>query len=117
MAKSKGGNKIGGWAFLIGVILAVLLGLIAAFNGGSIGAGMTYVMIVLGIIVGLLNIADEETTPFLMSGAVLVIVSALGQNVISGVGLFEGILSALILLFVPATIIVALKHVFSLARN
>jgi len=117
MAKNKGGNKIGSWAFLIGVILALLLGIISAFGGGAMSGGMTYILVILGIIIGLLNIADEETAPFLMSGAVLVIVSALGQSVISGVGLFEGILNALILLFVPATIIVALKNVFALAKN
>ena len=117
MAKNKKeGNKIGSWSFLMGVILAVLFGLITAIGGG-IGPGIAYILIVLGIVVGLLNIADEETSPFLLSGTALVIVSALGQNVTSGVPVFEGILNTLIMLFVPATIIVALKNVFALARN
>ena len=117
MAKNKkGGNKIGSWAFLIGVILAALFGIITAIGGG-IGSGIVYVLVVLGIVIGLLNIADEETSPFLLSGTVLVIVSALGQNVTSGAPVFEGILNALIMLFVPATIIVALKNVFALAKN
>ena len=116
MAKSKSGNKIGSWAFLIGVILAVLLGIMTA-AGGGIGIGMIYVLFILGIVIGLLNIANEETMPFLMSGAVLVIVSWMAKDVVSEIPLFAGILQALTILFVPATIIVALKNVFALAKN
>jgi hypothetical protein len=103
---------IGSWSFLIGVILALIFGLI-----GNLGPGVTYVLIVLGIVIGLLNIADEEVTPFLMAGAVLVIVSTLGQGVVQTVPIFYVTLQALTMLFVPATIIVALKHVFVLARH
>lgn len=114
MVKKNKGNLLGSWAFLIGVILAVIFGF---FQVGGIGMGVTYFLVVLGVIVGLLNIADEEVTPFLMAGAILVIVATLGQGVVSAVPLFDRILQALTVLFVPATIIVALKHVFSLARH
>ena len=113
MAKNKG-NKIGGWAYLIGVILAVVLGL--GFAGG-LSTTMTYVLVVIGLIIGLLNIADKEAAPFLMSGAVLVIVSALGGDAIGSVPYVGGILQALLVLFVPATIIVAIKNVLSIARG
>ena len=112
MAK-KGGNVLGSWAFLIGVILAVVLALI----GTALTGAAAYVLVIAGIIVGLLNIADEETTPFLLAGAVLIIASALGQGVVDVIPLFRNILNALLLLFVPATIIVAIRHVFSLARR
>jgi uncharacterized membrane protein len=112
MPKKSGGSMLGSWSFLIGVILALIFGLI-----GNLGPGVTYVLIVLGIVIGLLNIADEEVSPFLMSGAVLVIVSTLGQSVVQTVPIFYVTLQALTMLFVPATIIVALKHVFTLARH
>jgi len=112
MSKKKSGNAIGSWSFLIGVVLAVVFGLF-----GALSQNVIYILMVLGIIVGLLNIADEEATPFMMAGAVLVIVATLGQSVVSSVSLFDGILQALTVLFVPATIIVALKSVFSLARR
>jgi len=112
MPKKSGGSMLGSWSFLIGVILALIFGLI-----GNLGPGVTYVLIVLGIVLGLLNIADEEVSPFLMSGAVLVIVSTLGQSVVQTVPIFYVTLQALTMLFVPATIIVALKHVFTLARH
>ena len=111
MAKSSG-SMIGGWAFLIGVILAVILGLT-----GNIRDQMTLVLIIIGLIVGLLNVAATEATPFLMSGAVLVIVSSLGQNVVQSVALLNAVLQALLLIFVPATIIVAIRNVFSIAKR
>ena len=112
MAKFKKGNRIGSWSFLIGVILALLFGLFGSFNQGAI-----MILVLLGLVIGFLNIADEEVSPFLMSGAVLVIVSALGQGVVDSVPIFGNVLMALTVLFVPATIIVALKNVFSLARR
>ncbi len=114
MAKKSGRNMLGSWAFLIGLILAVVLGI---FQKAGLSSGMTYLLVVLGIIVGLLNIADDEVEPFLMSGVVLVIVGTLGQSVVQVVPIFDRILQALTLIFVPATIIVALKNVFGLARH
>jgi hypothetical protein len=112
MAKKKGSNLIGSWAFLIGVILALVFGLF-----GSLSAEITYILVVLGIIIGLLNIGADEVNAFLMSGTVLVIVGALGQTTVQLVPIFQVALQSLTLLFVPATIVVALKHVFSLARR
>src|SRR3989338_1947599 len=114
MAKNNNGNVLVSWAFLIGVILAVVLGL--GFTGG-LADTLTWVLVLVGIIVGLLNVADREATPFLMSCAVLVIVSALGGQVLSDVMYVSGILQALLILFVPATIIVAIRNVFSIAKH
>lgn len=113
MAKKKSGNILGSWSFLIGVILALLIGLFGSLANPT----LTYILVVLGLVVGLLNIADEEVEPFLIAGAVLVIVSSLGQSVIDNVPLLDSVLGALAMLFVPATIVVALKHVFSLAKR
>jgi len=108
----KSSNFIGSWAFLIGVILAIVLGLL-----GAITPTITIILVVIGLVVGLLNVGDEEVHPFLISGAVLIIASAFGQQVVSNVSALERILEALLVIFVPATIIVALKNVFSLARK
>ena|SRR3989344_835693 len=108
----KGGNVIGGWAFLIGVVLAVVLGFL-----GNINSTMAIILVIIGIVIGLLNIADKESAPFLMSGAVLVIVSAFGQNALGVVEKVSDIVDALLILFVPATIVVAVRHVLTLARN
>jgi len=114
MPKKKG-NTLGAWAFLIGVIVAVVFGFLA------MQTWVYWVLLVIGIIIGLLNIADVEAQPFLIAGAILVIVAQFGGGVFSvenlGVVFMENILQNLLLLFVPATIIVALKSVFGLARH
>ncbi|MDP3882389.1 MAG: hypothetical protein Q8Q31_05925 [Nanoarchaeota archaeon] len=112
MAKAETGNLIGSWAFLIGVVLAVVLG---AF--GDITQGVLITLVIIGLIVGLLNVADKEVTPFLLSGAVLIIAASFGQEQMSAVRAFGSILQALLAIFVPATVIVAIKNVFSLARH
>lgn len=111
--KKKTGSLIGSWAFLIGVILAVILGFI------SMAPWMALILVIIGIIVGLLNITTSESMGFLTAAAVLVIVTALSGSVFAEVGLSwaEQILSALMLVFVPATIIVALRAVFGLAKH
>ena len=112
MAKTRGVDIVGKWAFLIGVILAVVLGLFDPVLGN-----WAIVLVVIGLIVGLLNVTDKEVTPFLMSGAVLIIASALGGTLMSDVPYVGAVLDALLAVFVPATVIVAIKNVFSLARN
>ena len=106
------GSKLGSWAFLIGLIIAVIIGLVP-----STGTTLPMILVILGIIVGLLNVADKEVTPFLMSGAVLIIATALGQNAVSAVPYVGPVVNALLILFVPATIIVAVKNVFNIAKN
>ncbi len=112
MVRAETGSLIGSWAFLIGIILAIILG---AF--GQLSSGILVALVIIGIIVGLLNIADREATPFLLSGAVLVIVAYYGREIMSVIPLLANILDALLALFVPATIIVAIKNVFTIARS
>ena len=104
---------IGSWAFLIGVILAVILGLVNTNANGTIEV----ILVILGLIIGFLNITDKEVEPFLMSGTVLVIVSHFGGIAAETLEWFGGILGAMMFIFVPATIIVALKSVFSMAKH
>ena len=116
MPKKKQGS-MGAWAFLIGVILAVIFAFVTVA-----GVWLTWLLVLVGIIVGLLNIADVEVQPFLLAGVVLVIVSSFGGGVFTGLAIgnipfFTNTLNNLLVLFVPATIIVALKSVFSLARR
>lgn len=108
MAKNR---TFGSWAFLVGFILALIFG---AFGAVDV---LAWLLVVLGLVVGFLNITDKETKPFLLAGTVLVIVSALGANAMSVIPVVGSILNAILALFIPATIIVALKSVFQLARE
>ncbi len=120
-------NSIGALAFLFGVILALLIGISAALAPiyflQKYSAQLYGILILLGIIVGFVNVTGKESQTFMLAGTVLVIVSKFGMDSVSGSLLSIGvgntvtsIFSALLVLFVPATIIVALKTVFSIAN-
>jgi uncharacterized membrane protein len=115
----KGGMKkriknfnAGKWAFLLGVLLAVVFASV-----GSMTPEVVSVLVVIGIIVGLLNVNDKEVRAFLLSGIALILASAFGQNSIGVFPVLERILEALLVIFVPATIVVAIKNVFAIATN
>ncbi|MFH1451753.1 MAG: hypothetical protein ABIF88_01110 [archaeon] len=112
MAKKKSGSFIGGWTFLIGVLLAIIIPLF-----GTLSPGMIWFLVLVGVIVGLLNVSGEEAHAFMMSGIVLIIASSFGAGVTSVITVLSDILNALLLIFVPATIVVAIKNVFSLAHR
>jgi hypothetical protein len=82
-------------------------------------------LVVLGLIVGFsIRIPDnKDAQNFLLIGAVLVVVSKFGMDSVRGslIGIGIGdmvtsIFGALLALFVPATIIVALKTLFGMAK-
>ena len=110
-------HLIGSWAFVVGMVLAVLLGFGLT---GQYQETMILAVFLIGVVVGLLNITHDEVSAFLTSGAVLVLVSYLGvqEGVFDVVApVISNILRAILTLFVPATIIVALRAVFVLARR
>ncbi|MDP3992446.1 MAG: hypothetical protein Q8P79_02990 [Nanoarchaeota archaeon] len=119
-------NAIGAKAFLAGVILAVVIGLSTTVLPNALSqynAQIYSILVILGIIVGFFNIRAEESQTFLWAGTVLVIVSRFGMDSVTGSLLGIGIgptvtsvFGALLALFVPATIVVALKTVFSIAK-
>jgi len=120
-------NTIGAWTFLIGVILAIGIGIFTTLL--PIPALIEYspeiyvILVLIGLTVGFLNVTGKESQTFLIAGAVLVVVSKFGlesvTGTIIGIGIGDAVASvfgALIALFAPATIIVALKTVFSIAK-
>jgi hypothetical protein len=115
-------NLIGAWAFLLGVILAILVGV---FAGDKINPVILSILTILGLILGFF-VSNRDVHTFLIASVSLVIVSFAGiqglvlSAAISGVQIGEiisSVLGALLVLFVPATIVVALKSVFSIASN
>ncbi len=110
--------KIGSWAFILGVIIAIVAGVL---QPGGANPTLTSLLIVLGLIVGFLNVTGKETTQFLLATVSLVIVSSFGGQVMGQVvqvGTYiSGVLGAIMTFVVPATIIVALKAIYALASD
>lgn len=113
-------NIWGAWAFLAGIILSVLVGL---FAGDKINPLILWILIGLGLVVGYF-VSEKDARTFLMASVSLAVVSYVGISgmvlnaAISGVEIgrvISSILGTLLMLFVPATIVVALKSVFSIS--
>lgn len=126
MIKSKE-NVLSARAFLAGVVIAVLVGV---FFGGNFVSSridplILYILAALGVIVGIF-VAQKDVQIFLLASVSLVIVSytgisglTLGAN-IQGInlgGIVTSVLNALLAMFIPATIIVAVKTVFSISKS
>ena len=108
--------KVGSWAFIVGVVIALIVGV---FESTPL---TTSILIILGLIVGFLNVTGRETTPFLLAAVSLVIISEFGGNTLGGVAgtlglVLERILTSLMTFVIPATIIVALKAIYALAHD
>ena len=113
------GKKIGEWAFIVGVLIAIVVGLFSKISE-STGGYLVLLLVVLGLIVGLLNITEKEMTPFLIASAVLLITGTTKDTlaIIPTIGPYlEGIVKNIAVFVTPAAIVVALKAIQSLAKD
>jgi len=115
-------KKVGHYSFIGGVIIAVILGL-ALPIGDQLTAILTSLLVVLGLIVGFMNVTGKETKEYLIVAVILVIASYAGSAAgtlgsVMYVGPYlQGIFSAIMAFLVPATIVVGLKDIMSLSEN
>jgi hypothetical protein len=116
-------DKIGNYAFVLGVVLAVAIGILAGIIGQNEGLNVLFsLLIILGFIVGLINVTDVETREFLEIATMLVIVAFAGGSdnlkAVIGLGSFlQPIFQALMVFIFPAAIIVALKEVLRISKH
>jgi len=113
----KNAGAIGKWAFIIGLVIAV----IAAFIGNSISAStVLLILFILGLIVGFLNIAEKQSEKFLISTIALLILGVGSISALSIIGTVSGylnmILANLIAFVSAAALVVALKSIYSSAK-
>ncbi len=117
-------QQIGGWAFIIGVLLAIIAGaLIASGQAVILGVAAPWVsliLVILGIVVGFLNLKDKEIDKFLIASLVLLALAgtAGGMSVIPIVGIYLAAIVQQVSIFVaPAAVIGAIKAIYSLASE
>ena len=108
-------KNIGPTAFILGVIISILVGVV---NLGDLG---TYALLVLGVIVGLLNIQPDEVLKYLVAIIALLFSSAeLYQlfTLLPGIGgILSGILQALTVFLATGAAVVSLRVLIELARD
>ena len=104
-------ETVGKWAFIVGLVLAVLAGLFFQ------PPWAIWVLAILGVIVGFLNVTAEDTRGFLLA-AIALTLSATALNAIPVVGTaFSYVLPFVVAFTAGAMIVVALKELFKTARE
>ncbi|MFT4303724.1 MAG: hypothetical protein ACMXYG_04105 [Candidatus Woesearchaeota archaeon] len=115
MAKKTKG--IGGWAFLIGLVLAIIIAII----GADSAPWAITTLAILGIIVGLFNITGKEMVPFMIATLTFIVTfqslsTVLGK--IPGIGgFFENFFQLLIVFVAPAAALVAISALMILTKE
>jgi hypothetical protein len=110
-------DMIGKWAFIIGVILAIAVGIL-----GELNTTIVVILMILGLVIGFLNVTGKEAAQFLIAGVSIIIAGSLGTGAFSEMAndittALVNIFGAISILVVPAVIIVAVREVFVLARD
>lgn len=104
-------DTIGKWAFIVGLVIAVLAGLFFQPDWAI------WVLAILGVIVGILNVSAKETESFLLA-AIALTLSATALDTLPVVGTAFSLVLPFVVAFVAAaTIVIALKELFQTARG
>ena len=105
-------EKVGRWAFIAGLVLAVLAGLVVVDV-----YWVTWVLAVLGLVVGFLNISTKETQGFLLP-AVALALSASAVRSLPVVGfVLTNILENALIFIAAAMLVVAIRALLETARG
>ncbi|MBW2981804.1 hypothetical protein KY343_02885 [Candidatus Woesearchaeota archaeon] len=107
-------QKIGHYAFIAGIVVAIIVALIPQIRGDP----STWVLVILGVIVGWVNIKAKEITEFLVAALVLLISFGMTALTLASLHTTLGVMWGNVITFVaPAAIIVAIKAVYVLAEK
>lgn len=121
-------QKLGSWAFLIAVIIAVIAGLVSAFAPSmlsmNVGGIITLILVILGLVVGFLNIHDKHITDFLIATIAIALIGGTAGGLLvldQWVAPLGSACSAIVLNIVAiaaaAALVVGLKQIFALAKE
>ena len=106
-------QKWGSYAFIIGIIIAILA-VFVTFPETAL------VLVVLGLIVGVLNVTGKESVPFLVA-AIALALSAASLQPLGTVGIIKDwilpIFNNIAVFVAPAAFIVAIKSIYSMAKE
>ena len=111
-------ERVGGWAVIIGALIAVILGVLPSTTSQPWVVGL---LLSLGVIVGLLNISDKEIVAFLIACVAFLVAApvfaiAVG-SVVSGFSWLGQILGHLSIFVLPAALIASIKAIIVLAAS
>jgi len=110
-------DLIGKWAFIIGLLIAIIAAFVTAVQASTV----LLILFILGLIVGFLNIDKKNTTEFLVSVIALLAVGSLGALAIgqlsTAVSYLETILGNFIVFVAAAALVVSIKAIIVTSKK
>ena len=107
---------VGKWAFIVGLIIAVLASFITGY-----AMIVALVLFLLGLVVGFLNITGKDSSKFLLATIALLAGGLASMTALSVFGVVSTYLSSILGSFIAfvsaAALVVALKAVVETGRN
>jgi len=106
---------LGRWAFIFGIVIAIILGF-------TTFAYATVTLVILGLIVGLLDIRSKESHNYLVAVIALLLIGFSGLQIfaVTNSGIFDSvqnILTAFVTFVAASGLVVALKEVVKMAED
>jgi len=109
-------DLVGKWAFLIGLVIAVIAGFVTGY-----ASLVLLVLFILGLVVGLLNVTEKDSTKFLVAVVALLVLGVGSINALSVLGVVSSYLDVILgnfIAFVAAAgLVVSVKIVIEAARK
>jgi hypothetical protein len=107
---------IGMAAFSVGLVMAIIYGVISRDN-----ANVTLALVLLGIVIGFLNITRREMALLLLTAVALIVVGKASfsplDDLVDGLGYsLNGIVSYLAVFMAPAAVITAVRAIWAVGR-
>lgn len=111
-------SKLGQYAFILGIVIAIVFPLLPAEWLAGYTTLVIWIMVVLGVIVGLLNITAKEVNSFLIAAVALVIATSISAQSLSLIWVPLRDMLWNVMVFVSiAAVIVSIKAVIALAET
>ena len=123
-------KNLGPYAFMVGVILAAIAAVMAIFMPSfnqSNAQAISLVLVVIGLVVGYLNVTEKEVQLFLVAGIALLMtfnaLTSAAETILAfgaAIGLVTAVstfLSFLSVMIAPAVAVVAFKAVYELSKD
>jgi phosphotransferase system glucose/maltose/N-acetylglucosamine-specific IIC component len=127
-------QKIGSMAFMAGFVIAVLVGIAQAANSvmdleiinADVAGIIALVLVILGLVVGYMNIKDKHITDFLIATVAVAIIGLVALNPATGVAAvltspivvaINSIVGNIVTLVAPAALVVGLKQIMALSKE
>jgi hypothetical protein len=131
-------TQIGSWSFLIGVLIAILVGIYTAYTievdgmnflATNTGGWVVWLLVIIGAVVGILSflgkgtITAKEGPGFLVAGIALLVMAPAFQTMTAWItgpwigGLLFGISMCLAIFVAPAVGILAIKAIWEIGKD